>query len=265
MFYAYLYLKVIPAMTVGSMRKARIEPTHHDRTYLSWKLFQMMGIVVTKDQDADISYYHEDSTNASDPKRFRKFINGKCTDISKSKVHDAFQNAFGYSIAVDPLVHSGVMVSKSNSNAQHDGFIVQGPIEKPEANRVYERLIDNLITDSEILEYRVCVIGQDIPYVIINRRDRDKRFDAAYQHTRSIVANDNVFSDAERRMIIACAHELGLDIGEFDVLRDKQSEQIFIVDANKTPKSPPSQLFNRKGLDCLAKAAASFEKQFLRA
>src|SRR6056297_2076305 len=138
--YSFLYLKGFFHKVTGAGYKARIAPSFHDRTYLSWKLFQMLGISITTDEHADICYYHEDTTEASEPGKFDDFINGRCIDISKSRVHKAFHEAFGYSIDVDPTKYDGLLVSKSNVNSKHDGYIIQGPIKERESGRVYERL-----------------------------------------------------------------------------------------------------------------------------
>ena len=50
-----------------------------------------------------------------------------------------------------------------------------------------------------------------------------------------LVDTDDLFSAAEQQRILAFCHEMRLDFGELDVLRDDDDGRIYIIDANKTP------------------------------
>jgi len=53
---------------------------------------------------------------------------------------------------------------------------------------------------------------------------------------------DGLFSADEQRLMLEFARRIGMDYGELDVLRDKETTDIYVVDANRTPVRP-------KGLD----------------
>ena len=175
-----------------------------------------------------------------------------------------FKQVFGYALSVDPTRYVGPMASKNNANGTHDGSIVVGPISEPLVGRVYEKLIDNSVSDDEFIDYRVCVAGDEIPFVVSHRRALDKRFDANSLHTnKSKLEEDSVFSQDEQRSIVRFAKAMGLDVGELDVLRDRVSGKIYVVDVNKTPKSPPRNLSNIDYFRCLNRATMSLKKQYL--
>ena len=57
-----------------------------------------------------------------------------------------------------------------------------------------------------------------------------------------LVATSNVLSGSEVALCQAFCREIGLEFGELDVLRDKESGRIYIVDANNTPVGPTKSL-----------------------
>ena len=79
---------------------------------------------------ADVVMHFEDATfSPNDPplrlKPGAKLINYGARDVSKSNVARACAAAFGHPLAVDPRLHVGPAVEKSEINAAHDGRIVQ--------------------------------------------------------------------------------------------------------------------------------------------
>lgn len=169
-----------------------------------------------------------------------KIFNEKCVDISKRRIHEVHEGVMGYPLEVDPRAWRGPMVVKSNRNAAHDGSVVEGPIDVPCADKVYSRVIDN-VEGSEVVDFRAVVIGGTLELVYVKRRPRETRF-SNRNSSVSFCSPEVLFSKEELIKILAFAEALGLDCGELDVLRDKESRLLYIVDAANTPYGPPNGL-----------------------
>lgn len=205
-------------------------------------------------------------------------INLHCQDVSKSLINQVFYETFGYSIAVDPLTYTGKCVVKSNLNAQHDGKIITCPIERIESGVVYQKLVENEIEEDRVLDYRVPVFKQVIPFVYIyikENKTETQRFHGYPSLISVRVAKTNeVFAEDEISKMLSFCQKLGLDYGELDVLRDRIDRQLYIVDANNTPSSrllfeplvlPPEKcvITADERQFALEKMAEFFQKEFL--
>ena len=211
----------------------------------------------------------------------RTVVNLNCQDVSKSFINQIFYEAFGYSIAVDPLTYTGKCVVKSNLNAQHDGKIISCPIEQiedSESEVVYQKLVDNELQEGKVVDYRVPIFKQVIPFVYVylkhNKTETQRFFGYPSLISVQVVETSTIFNIDEISKILSFCKKLGLDYGELDILRDKIDQQIYIVDANNTPSSrllfEPLQLPPKKCLldagdrkIALEKMAEAFQKEFL--
>jgi hypothetical protein len=165
-------------------------------------------------------------------------INRRCLDISKSVVDRAWAEAAGYSIQVDPLATDGPIVEKSEVNGRHDGRVRQGPLPR-RRGFVYQRYVD-AVEDGHILELRTGVIGGKVPVVIQKWRPATNW---NHRTARSCVAlPGEIYSATEIEHLLAFAQLIGLEYGELDVLRDRESGRIYVLDANRTPYGPPRKL-----------------------
>jgi hypothetical protein len=249
-FYGYFYV-----WDMGARRTSVRLIGEIARPYLLWKIAKLLRVRFA--QSAELAVQHVDATVVEPCVG----LNGRCVDISKSFVADAFARVFGYDLAVDPATHVGPMVEKGEGNAAHDGRVVEGPIIR-QPGRVYQKLIDT--TDNgDVVDLRVGVIGEEIPYVYIKRRPELIRFSNT---THSVVVRDvdAVFDSSEQLNLTRFAWEVGLDFGELDVLRDKASGRIYVVDVAKTPHSPGDACINLRGIRAMHRAAEAFRRQFLR-
>lgn len=212
-----------------------------------YKLCLHQGYSVTDDPtssfDAVIkwknaTYSPNDSTLAAIASEVR-VLNFDVTDISKSEVIRAFDEAFGYKLGVDPEVYEGPILRKSEKNAAHDGTVLQGPIKAPGDDYVYQRLINNT-SDGLAVDLRVPIFGEDIPFVRVKYRPISKRFDHAgrSQVNDDVNPTDEVLSPTEQSRILALCRAMGLNYGELDVLRDRDTGRIYVVDVNNTPTGP---------------------------
>ena len=190
-------------------------------------------------------------------------INSRCLDISKKRVDVAHQRAFGYSMELDPTIHTGTCLRKSNKNYAHDGHILQGPITRNEADAaeadgyIFVKLVNNRISvpndklpgpsSDYVQEFRVPYFNGVIPVCYVKYRPEATRF-GSYNSEVVLADARDVFSTEECGQIVDFCQDLGFDCGEMDVLRDVDDGRIYIVDANTTPWGPPRNTSARDAL-----------------
>ncbi|MDJ0594371.1 MAG: hypothetical protein QNJ72_31085 [Pleurocapsa sp. MO_226.B13] len=205
-------------------------------------------------------------------------VNLHCQDVSKLLVNQVFDEAFGYSIGVNPLTYTAKCVAKSNFNAKHDGKILSCPIDEVESGVVYQKLVDNELENNQVLEYRVPIFKQKIPFVYIytkeSKTERQRFYGYLSLLSVRLVETSEIFDKTEINNILNFCQKLGLDYGELDILRDKKDRRIYIVDANNTPTSRllfeplvlPSEKCILSASDrqlALEKMAIAFQQEFL--
>ena len=166
--------------------------------------------------------------------RKKPVINLNCNDISKHKVDELFGQLAGYTCVVDPLSYHGKMVVKPNENAVARGQIVDGPIDKVDNEMVYQAFIDCRENDELKTEYRVPITFGEIPCVYLQRKIFHETQAKTIPSSTELRMADDVFSELEIRMINQFCQLIGLDSGDLDILRDFQTNQLYIIDANKT-------------------------------
>lgn len=186
--------------------------------------------------EATAAFFFEDATRSTPPTpHHARALNFACGDISKSHVARVFAEMFGYSLAVDPTTWVGPAVEKSEANGTHDGRIVDCPTAARQGF-VYQRVIDT-VEDGLSTDLRTHVIGGRVIAVWIKRRHVAARFQPAnLSVTRH--APDNVYTAAEQATIVAFTRAMGADWAGLDVLRDRPSGRIYVVDVNKTDAGP---------------------------
>lgn len=233
--------------------------------YFIWPVMHASGSKLISDvAQADIVFQFDDSTHvdSSTPttKPGARLVNFGCNDISKTCVAESFERAAGYSLKVDPLSYEGPMVEKSEKNACHDGRIIEGPIQ-PLENKSYQRLIDNEIEGGLVEDLRCCIVGGAPTVVFRKRRPIARRF---LNENVDVILDEprKCYSAEEIEVISAFAKEIGLEWGGVDVLRDRKSGKIFIVDANKTDMGPPVALNLGDKLKATRRMARAFVRAF---
>ncbi len=134
----------------------------------------------------------------------------------------------------------------------------------PEASQpgyVYQQVINNE-EETEVCDIRVPIIGTIPSFCFRKYRSIHERFGHS---TRSgIVPTESVLSPEECRTIERYCQVIGLEFGEMDVLRDRDTGKIYIVDVNKTPDSPLESLSTADFQLALVKMAAVFHETFIK-
>jgi hypothetical protein len=209
--------------------------------YLIWAAAAWTGVGIARTpEEACASFYFDDATQGRPPARWHsRAFNYACTDISKSRVAQVFEEVFGYPLSVDPERGFGPAVEKGEANGAHDGRLVSLPT-PARPGRTYQRLIDN-VEDGLAVDLRTPVVGGKPVLVFIKRRPVADRF-ANHNSRVSLTRPQDVFSDAEIDKLGEFSRAMGLDWGGLDVLRDRASGRLYVVDVNKTDMGPPIAL-----------------------
>lgn len=205
--------------------------------YLIWNASAWIGArAALSAEKADACVYFEDATWVSEnDAAARPCINGRCRDVSKTRVGEVFEAVFGYELLIDPERAEGAAVEKGEHNGAHDGAIVTCPTQR-KPGRVYQKLIET--GEGDLVEdLRTPCVGGEPVLVFIKRRRRGERF--ANTNTEVELAEvQEVFSAAELMQIRAFVRAMQLDWGGLDILRERQSGRLYIVDVNKTDMPP---------------------------
>lgn len=248
----------------GARREALCGPEAPQLPEVLWKVLKVLGLRVVHHPGPRVAVaVHWSLDTVTPPPPLPGAVNGRCVDISKSRVDEALRAAMGYGAAVDPRRHEGPCVRKSEVNARHDGTLVRAPVARPEPGAVYQRRVDTEVLPGTLEELRTPVVGDAIPFVYVKRRPASDVF--GHGPSRAwLAAPDDVMGRAERQQVLGVARGLRLDVGELDVLRDRHDGRLYVVDANRTPWGPPRTLGAREARRAIAVLAAAFEAAHLR-
>lgn len=205
--------------------------------YLIWNASAWIGArEAHSPEEADAAVYFEDATWGGGVRQAGlPCINGGCTDVSKSHVAAVFERVFGYPLRIDPKAEQGLAVEKSELNGAHDGRVIDCP-GRTRPGLVYQRLVET--GDDECVEdLRTPCVGGEPILVFIKRRPRTDRF-ANYNTTVNLAEPGRLFSEEELGRIRVFLREMRLDWGGLDILRERGSGRLYIVDVNKTDMPP---------------------------
>jgi hypothetical protein len=182
----------------------------------------------------DATFYQPDSVLLSLIEQ-NQVINARCNNIGKKYIDGVHQEIFGYSTAVDPLTFQGKLVQKSDINALHDAKVLQGPLASFSDQYIYQILIDNRVSEEEYLDIRIPVFNGKFDFVCCWYNQAYNRFNLSGKNYLKVFNSSDALSPDEQTCILRFCQAIGFDYGELDVLRDRDSGLIYIVDANNTP------------------------------
>jgi hypothetical protein len=256
------YYRIKAALADGEMLFLP-EPPHHPG-YMIGKVCAELGLrPVNMPGHQPIGFFFQDRTRTDYTAPRDGLLNERCTDISKQNIEQTFEHVFGYPLAIDPLTYQGQAVCKSDENATHDGRIIECPIEEREPGAVYEVLIENSISENAVQDIRIVVVGNRLPIAYLKNNWKERRFANWTFEVRLAKASD-VLSKQEQDLVITFARAIGLDFGELDTLRDRQTGRLYIVDAAKTAFGPPGRLGFFSKVKAVKIVARAFKEEFIR-
>ena len=153
-------------------------------------------------------------------------------------------------------------MQKSLRNGAHDGRVLRGPVAEADAATVYQHLIDNRTCGNRIIDLRVPYMGGIVPVCWIKCRPMDDRFASQSAWARLATPNE-LFNSDELRLITQFCETVRLEYGEVDVLRDVQSDSIYIVDVNPTPYPLTKGINPDEWARAVRQMATKFQEVFL--
>lgn len=239
--YAAIRAKTLANRLLAPGPKVWFAPDKPRPWYLIWAAAAWNGIRIAKSPDeAEASFFFEDATHGRPPApQHSRAFNFGCVDISKSRVAEVFEACFGYPLTLDPEAGFGLAVEKGEANGAHDGRLVWLPTRK-RPGRTYQRVVDN-VEDGLAVDLRTPFVGGKPVVVFIKRRPVEDRF-ANHNCDVAMVEPQAVFSPEEIERLGVFCRVMGLDWGGLDILRDRPTGRLYVVDVNKTDMGPPIAL-----------------------
>lgn len=224
---------------------------HHLRIFFSKRTIDKNGLVLDRQ-----GYRKEKTTQI-----FPKTINGGCTDVSKSYVEEVFREVFGYGSFVGPDGDDTV-VQKTEIQAVKD--IKHRKTCTPKEGYVVQRFIDTR-REGLFVDLRAAIFDGSIETVIVKRKPKLRRASGAHI---DFVDPRYLFTRVEIDKIVEFSRRFGLDCGEIDILRDKYSDLIYLIDVNPTTNSDVDYVAVERQLGALARSlteeryAEAFKRAF---
>jgi hypothetical protein len=206
--------------------------------YIIWAASVWAGVRFARSPDeADAAFYFEDQTIAAPPApRHARAFNFGCRDVSKSNVAAVMESVFGYPLAIDPRLYQGDAVEKSELNGVHDGRLVQCPCD-PEPGKTYQHVIRTEDQWGAAVDLRTACVGGHAVVVFVKTKPAAARFSIQNTSVRAR-APEEVFSVFELEEIARFCAAMKLDWGGLDILRERESGRLYVVDVNKTDTGP---------------------------
>lgn len=206
--------------------------------YIVWAAVVWGGMrFAASAERADATFYFEDQTVAVPPHpALPRAFNFAVGDVSKSRVAAVVEAAFGYPLALDPETHAGEAVEKGEGNGLHDGRVVHCPAPRA-PGKAYQRVIRTEGDDGWAYDLRTVCVGRRPVVVFVKKKPATARF--SIQNTSvSARTPEDVFTSAELKQLATFCATMELDWGGLDVLRERQTGRLYVVDVNKTDTGP---------------------------
>ncbi|MCP4458991.1 MAG: hypothetical protein GY816_13365 [Cytophagales bacterium] len=254
----------------GKINNVIIHPHYPSRKATIYRICRELGLQVTNRAEAKaiLGVFYEYTTFKKEfgvlqtlAEGGLKVLNIQSRDISKNYVDAIHQEVFGYSTRIDPTNFNGKCVRKSDTNALHDGIILDCPIEKIEEGFIYQILIDNKNDKGFFEDMRIAIVGQELPICYLKYRNDEQQF--GHKSTADLTTVEKVLSSQEIEKVKEFAKISKIDFAEIDILRDKKDGKIYVIDVNDTPQSARDNVSKEELVKNIQILAASFERQFL--
>jgi len=242
-----------------------------------WHVCKELNIKIINNPKDDFDYaiYWNNQTISSPDKIIKniaqkmRVINIGCFNVLKSNVDKIWQQVSGYNIKINPAkfnykyVRKSQLQYRSHTGEKHDGIIFDFK-QKRDPKYVYQRLIDTSLGSKKFRRYRTLrlpIFNDNIPCLIIKESiDRFKEV-----KTRISICDPlDYFSFNELLLIRKFRKKFGVDYGELDILRDKNTNRIYVIDVNNLAGDG---MFGKLPFEEITKLkilfAQTFKKEFL--
>lgn len=170
----------------------------------------------------------------------KRIINLTMFSHDKKRSDEVFADVFGYRLDIDPQNYQGEGVIKGrHDNGAKSARAVRYPLDDAidTDKNVYQIMVKNDIEFSGngySYLYRVPIFDGHIPIMIGKHFKKEDRF-AWSAAGAEMICPYSALTPPEIRLIREYCLKFGLEFGELDVLRDMDTNRIYIIDANATP------------------------------
>lgn len=261
---------VLSVFKKGRVENVIVHPHYPSRKSTIYQICRELGLQVTNQVEAKalLGFFYEYTTfkkefgalqaRAEDGLRV---LNIESRNIGKNYVDSIHQEVFGYSTRIDPTNFQGKCVRKSDTNALHDGVILDCPIDIIEEGFIYQILIDNKNNKGLYEDMRIAIVGQELPIAYLKYRNDEEQF--GHKSTAKLTTVEKVLNTEEIKKVKEFAEKSKIDFAEIDILRDTKDGKIYVIDVNDTPQSARDNVTKKELVENIKILAAAFSRQFL--
>lgn len=150
------------------------------------------------------------------------FLNKGCYDITKTRIDKYFDD-----LVIDPEKYEGLVVRKTELQCDRKEVLLQAPTKK-EKGYVYRKYIDTKINDS-YYDYRLFYFGKPSFLIQIENKTSNP-FYKGEERIWKVIPLETIPQNT-LNIIEANSKNFGLDIGEIDLLKDKNGDW-HVIDIN---------------------------------
>jgi glutathione synthase/RimK-type ligase-like ATP-grasp enzyme len=131
------------------------------------------------------------------------------------------------------------------------------PFRSPD--KVYQHIIDNRDERGRVVDLRLVYVCGQSPVTYFKFKSDEARYS---NETRDVALaeTETCFTDDELHLVAELMTRLGVDVAELDILRDRSTQSIFVVDVNPTPWGPPAGLNPKDAAQAIETIATAFRQ-----
>jgi len=225
-------------------KKGIIGDFSHFKNSKLYKLMKNDFEVYNKNNNYNLLLMWEPFERVIKPKtNITNILNKNLKDISKKGLEKLHLKIFGYNLIVDPTTYNDKFISKANGSNKLGS--VQNPHYKLYSNKlkpnevkkdfIYQKYINNRDDKNNIVDYRVFIFKKQVKYVIKYLVTKPFLTRLGTSKQKSFVEYKKYFKKSNIIKINQFINELDLEYGEIDIIIDKNTKNLYIIDVNNTP------------------------------
>ena len=209
------------------------------------KLYKINGLdfeKFNKDKNYSLLLMWEPYEHASIPNINVKIINKNLKDISKLNLEKVHKEIFGYNLLIEPTKFDGEFISKGNGNKERAPLIPSYKLHKRKLklgevnkNLIYQKNVNNTDDNNNIIDHRAFVFNYKVKYVIKYVVDTKFLTRVGTTKKKEFVEFEKYFDKSDIIKINRFINKLGVEYGEIDIIRDRNTKKLYLIDVNNTP------------------------------
>jgi len=231
------------SQNVKSQKKGIIGDFSHFKNSKLYKLMKNDFEVYNKNNNYNLLLMWEPFERVVKPYTNIYIINKNLKDISKKGLEKIHKKIFGYNLIVNPTTYNDKFISKVNGSnklgsAQNPHYkLYTNKLKPKQVNKdfIYQKYINNRDHKNNIVDYRVYIFKKQVKYVIKYLVTELFLTRVGTSKQKNFVEYKKYFKKSNIIKINQFINELDLEYGELDIIIDKNTKKIYIIDVNNTP------------------------------